>query len=89
MILNIQIAYVLYIYIYIYRVLQTLTSVGYGDMKVTGTTERLFTVLLMIIGVGFYSYTIGNLSSIFAIIDSRRGKLNVHYTLLYFHRDHL
>ena len=59
------------------RVTQTLTTVGYGDIPVGTTEEQVFAMILMIGGVGFYSYTIGNLSSIFANIDSRQSKLKV------------
>ena len=60
-----------------YRVLQTSTTVGYGDMNVSNNNERFFSILLMIFGVGFYSYTIGNLSSILSTMDSKQQKLNV------------
>ena len=60
------------------RVIQTLTTVGYGDMPIYTTEEHILAITLMIFGVGFYSYTIGNLSSIFSNVDSRQSKLNVH-----------
>ena len=59
------------------RVLQTLTTVGYGDMPLSNNSERILAIILMIGGVGFYSYTIGNLSSIFSDIDSKQAKFNV------------
>ena len=72
-------AFYWYIYIYIikFRVLQTSTTVGYGDMGANNDTERLLAIILMLFGVGFYSYTIGNLSSILSSIDSKQMKLDV------------
>ena len=69
--------------IYIYRVITTLTTVGYGDIVPYTILEKIFSLVVMILGVGFYSYTIGNLSSILANIDRRDQKLNVHIYLLY------
>ena len=56
-----------------------MTTVGYGDMSVTTSLEIILAITLMIGGVGFYSYTIGNLSSIFSNMDSRQSKLCVIY----------
>ena len=61
----------------IHRVLQTLTTVGYGDMPVTTELEIILAIFLMLFGVSLYSYTIANLSSIFSNMDSRNTKLNV------------
>ena len=46
-------------------------------------TEIIFALFLMIFGVGLYSYTIGNLSSLFANMDAREAKLNVLYIYIY------
>ena len=64
--------------------LQTITTVGYGEMPITTETELYFALILMIFGVSFYSYTLANLSSIFSNIDSRSAKLNVYIYILYF-----
>ena len=55
----------------IYWALQTLTTVGFGDIYAISTTERVITIFWMIFGIGFYSFTIGNLSQIIASIDIR------------------
>jgi len=45
-----------------YWAFQTLTTVGYGDITVGTLTEQCFAMIWMIFGVGFYSYTIGNMT---------------------------
>ena len=47
-----------------YWACQTITTVGYGDIAAITTGEKLYAIFWMIIGVGFYSFTIGNLASI-------------------------
>jgi hypothetical protein len=58
-----------------YWVLQTLTTVGFGDITAKTDAEKILALLWMIIGVGFYSYTVGNLSSIINTIDVKAANL--------------
>ena len=69
-----------------YFVLQTLTTVGYGDLVLYKDDERLLACCIMVFGVGFYSYTIGNLSSILSNIDSKTRKLKVINIYIYIYR---
>jgi len=43
-----------------------LTTVGYGDFGAVTVAELILTLIWMIFGVGFYSFVIGNLTSIIA-----------------------
>jgi Ion channel len=52
-----------------YWSMQTLTTVGYGDIPPYTDPERIICVLWMMTGVFFYSFTIGNLSNIIGNID--------------------
>lgn len=52
-----------------YWAFQTLTTVGFGDIPATTVYERIIAIGWMIFGIGFYSFTIGNLSSIIINID--------------------
>lgn len=45
-----------------YWTIQTLFSVGYGDVKVVNYADRAFAIVWMLSGIGFYSYTIGNMT---------------------------
>lgn len=60
----------------LYWVFQTLTTVGQGDFVIGTTTEYIFCLCWMTVGVNFYSYTIGNVSSIIANMDTRSALLN-------------
>jgi hypothetical protein len=59
----------------IYWVVQTIATVGFGDISAKTTIERLFSIVLMCFGVGFYSYTVSNLSNIMATLDINKQKI--------------
>jgi hypothetical protein len=46
----------------IYWALQTLTTVGFGDVYAETVPEKILAIVWMLSGIGFYSFTIGNLS---------------------------
>jgi len=48
----------------VYWAVQTITTVGFGDIPAVTIVEKIIAIMWMIAGVGFYSFTIGNLSSI-------------------------
>jgi hyperpolarization activated cyclic nucleotide-gated potassium channel 2 len=48
----------LYLYSY-YWAITTLTTVGFGDISGGNSMERVFCMLWMMVGVGFYSFTVG------------------------------
>ena len=60
----------------IYFILTTLATVGYGDIVAQSQTEMVFIIFWMLFGVGFYSFSIGLLSSILAEIDLRQNSLS-------------
>ncbi|KAL4438790.1 hypothetical protein ABPG74_013463 [Tetrahymena malaccensis] len=61
------------LYLYsIYFVFQTITTVGFGDINAYTNAEIIMTICLMIFGVGFYSSTIGILSSVIQYMDSKQ-----------------
>ncbi len=66
----------------IYWALQTLTTVGYGDIALRSVYEKIAALIWMIIGVGFYSFTIGNLASIFNSIDLKAAALQQKLAVL-------
>lgn len=42
---------------------QTITTVGYGDVNAITLEELLLSFVWMLVGVGFYSFIIGNFST--------------------------
>jgi hypothetical protein len=59
----------------VYWTLQTLTTVGFGDIGSVTDIEMFACCVWMIFGVGFYSFIIGNLSSIMNDIDYKASVL--------------
>lgn len=59
-----------------YWALQTVTTVGYGDVPIQTTSEYILALAWMVIGVNFYSFIIGNVSSIISAMDLKTALLN-------------
>lgn len=53
----------------VYFTMQTLTTVGYGDILLATTVERLLCIFLQFIGVIFFSFASGSLTKIIANYD--------------------
>lgn len=60
----------------IYWAFTTVTTVGYGDITALTQLEMILSISWMISGVGFYSFTIGSLSSFLSAIDTRDSIMN-------------
>lgn len=59
----------------LHYIVTTLTTVGYGDIIPVTKTERIFCLIVMLVGVFMYSYTIGSLISIMARANERKNEL--------------
>jgi hypothetical protein len=59
----------------------TIFTVGFGDIHAYNTVEYIISIFWMLFGVGFYSFTIGTLSSVLVNMDTRenilKGKLAI------------
>ncbi len=53
----------------LYWVIQTLTTVGYGDVPPITTGQKIYTMIVMLFGAGVYGYIIGNVASILSQQD--------------------
>jgi hypothetical protein len=75
----------------VYWSFQTLTTVGYGDISAKTSEERIVALIWIILGCGFYSFTIGNLQLILNEVDMRSHMRNVKLETLedYAKRTHL
>ncbi len=61
---------------------QTLATVGFGDISAKTKNERIFAIIWMIFGIGFYSYTIGNMTNLIASMDSSSEELQQNLSVL-------
>ena len=53
----------------VYFIVQTMTTVGYGDVGPASTPERIFVIALMLGGVFVFSMTTGMLASVLTSAD--------------------
>ena len=56
-----------------YYALTTLSTVGYGDYYPISNLERIIAVVIMLGGVAFFSYIMGNFIEIISNFDSKMG----------------
>ncbi|MDH4199854.1 MAG: cyclic nucleotide-binding domain-containing protein [Spirochaetia bacterium] len=53
----------------IYWTVTTIATVGYGDITPQNFTQRMFAIMVMIVGAGSYGFVVGNISSLLASVD--------------------
>lgn len=59
-----------------YFVLTTQTTVGYGEITPVSNFEQALGIILMILGIGFFSYVIGNFNNVLTNYDNKMGIVN-------------
>ena len=57
----------------VYFTMQTLTTVGYGDVSIPTSQERFFIIMVQFIGIIFFSFASGSLTNIIANYDSNNA----------------
>lgn len=60
-----------YYFLSLYFTIQTVTTVGYGDVNPAHTGERIFVIFLMLTGVMLFSFMSGSLASVLQAYDDR------------------
>ena len=58
----------------IYWAFSTLTTVGYGDIFARTVSEQAFSMVMMLLGVSWYAYVVGSISTVLASFD-RQNKM--------------
>jgi voltage-gated potassium channel len=58
----------------LYWVIQTLTTVGYGETAAESNLQKIYAIILMCAGVGIYGYVIGTVAGILAKRDPAKAQ---------------
>lgn len=66
----------------LYFTVQTVVTVGYGDVHCYSTYERLFSSGLMLIGVFIYSFAIGSLTTLLSSVDQQNASYSKSLAIL-------
>jgi hypothetical protein len=66
----------------VYWAMTTISTVGYGDMIPTSDAERACAIIAMVVGVTFYGYVIGCITSIISRMDLNRVALRERLDLV-------
>lgn len=56
-----------------YFVLTTLATIGYGDLSPQTNSEKILGISLMIVGIAFFSYIMGNFNDVLTNYDKKMG----------------
>jgi hypothetical protein len=65
-----------------YWSLTTIVTVGYGDITAGNTVERIYSLLIMSVGVVTFSFAIGSITNIVEKIDSKSAEVNQKMEML-------
>lgn len=60
----------------LYWAFATMFTLGFGDIHAFNSMEHILSIIWMLFGVGFYSFTIGTVSSILTSVETREKMLN-------------
>ena len=66
----------------VYWAFTSLTTVGYGDISANTSIERCLAIMWMVVGVYFFSFTIGSLASILSSIDTKETLITTKFAVI-------
>ena len=67
----------------VYWAVTTMVTVGFGDIAAKTSLEIICGIIWMFVGVGFYSFTVGSLSSFLTFVDTKESLLTAKMTALH------
>ena len=56
-----------------YFALTTLSTVGYGDLTPSNNLEKVVGIIIMILGIAFFSFIMGNFNDVLINYDKKMG----------------
>jgi len=59
----------------LYWAFSTLTTVGYGDISARTPSEQAFSMIMMLMGVSWYAYVVGSMSTIMSSFDRQNKQV--------------
>lgn len=66
----------------VYYTITTMTTVGYGDISATNELERIFAIVIMILGQVAFSYGISALGQIITHMDQSTARFEERIMIL-------
>ena len=66
----------------LYFICTVLTTVGFGDIYPVTVIEKIIAMTWMVYGIGFYSFVVGNLSSVLSSLDQKQAFINEKLKLI-------
>ncbi|KAL3667215.1 hypothetical protein V7S43_007450 [Phytophthora oleae] len=66
----------------VYWAIVTMTTIGYGDIVAHSNTERLLNIAVMAVGVSFFGYVIGTISTLVTNLDVAAARYDERMTVV-------
>jgi voltage-gated potassium channel len=60
----------------LYWTITTLSTVGYGDISPHNTSERILSILIMIVGASVFGYIVANVSTLMSSLNEASARVN-------------
>ena len=65
-----------------YWAISTICTVGFGDVHPVNILEKIFNLLWIMMGVAFYSYTVGTLTTILNNLNKKKSNISSRFAFL-------
>lgn len=65
-----------------YWAITTICTVGFGDIYPVNFIEKIFNIIWIMVGVAFYSYTVGTLTTILNNLNKKKSTISSRFAFL-------